>query len=90
MRILFIEDDPKLSSSISKHLRAESFAVDIADDGKKGEEFAHVNEYDVILLDIMLPHQDGWTTCRNLRQATYSHLFLCSPQWMIWMIRFAD
>ena len=69
MRILIIEDDPKLSGSIAKHLRAESFAVDIADNGKKGEELAHINEYDVILLDIMLPHQDGWTTCRNLRNA---------------------
>ncbi len=67
MRILFIEDDPKLSGSIAKHLRAEGFAVDIASDGKKGEELAYVNDYDVILLDIMLPHQDGWTTCRNLR-----------------------
>jgi DNA-binding response OmpR family regulator len=69
MRILLIEDDSKLSASIAKHLRAESFAVDIAGDGKRGEEFAHVNEYDVILLDIMLPHQDGWTTCKNLRRA---------------------
>jgi two-component system, OmpR family, copper resistance phosphate regulon response regulator CusR len=68
MRILLIEDDSTLSASIAKHLRAESFAVDIAGDGKKGEEFAHINEYDVILLDIMLPHQDGWTTCKNLRR----------------------
>jgi len=68
MRILLIEDDSKLSASIAKHLRADSFAVDIASDGRKGEEFAHVNEYDVILLDIMLPHQDGWTTCKNLRR----------------------
>jgi DNA-binding response OmpR family regulator len=69
MRILIIEDDSKLSASIAKHLRSESFAVDIAGDGKRGEEFAQVNEYDVILLDIMLPHQDGWTTCKNLRRA---------------------
>jgi DNA-binding response OmpR family regulator len=68
MRILLIEDDSKLSASIAKHLRAESFAVDIAGDGRKGEEYAQVNEYDVILLDIMLPHQDGWTTCKNLRR----------------------
>jgi DNA-binding response OmpR family regulator len=68
MRILLIEDDSKLSASIAKHLRADSFAVDVAGDGRKGEEFAHINEYDVILLDIMLPHQDGWTTCKNLRR----------------------
>jgi DNA-binding response OmpR family regulator len=64
-----IEDDPKLSDSIAKHLRAESFAVDVAADGIKGENFSLVNEYDVILLDIMLPRQDGWTTCKNLRNA---------------------
>jgi DNA-binding response OmpR family regulator len=69
MRILLIEDDSKLSLSIAKHLRAESFAVDIAIDGRKGEECAHINEYDDILLDIMLPYQDGWTTCKNLRRA---------------------
>jgi two-component system copper resistance phosphate regulon response regulator CusR len=69
MRILVIEDDQKFSTSLVKHLRAEGFAVDMAATGKKGEELAHVNEYDVILLDIMLPHQDGWTTCKNLRAA---------------------
>jgi len=68
MRILLIEDDLKLSASIAKHLRAESIAVDIAPDGRKGEELAHINAYDVILLDIMMPHQDGWTTCKNLRK----------------------
>lgn len=68
MRILLIEDDPKLSASIAKHLRAESFAVDIAPDGRKGEELAHINTYDVILLDIMMPQQDGWMTCKNLRK----------------------
>ena len=69
MRILLIEDDPRLAESVAKNLRAESFAVDIAPDGVKGEEYAKVNEYDVILLDILLPKQDGWTTCKNLRTA---------------------
>jgi DNA-binding response OmpR family regulator len=68
MRILLVEDDIKLSASIAKHLRMESFAVDIAGDGKKGEEYALVNDYDVILLDVMLPLQDGWKTCMNLRK----------------------
>jgi CheY-like chemotaxis protein len=38
-------------------------------DGRKGKGPAHVNEYNAILLDIILPHQDGWTTCMNLRRA---------------------
>lgn len=72
MRVLLIEDDPTLSASVAKNLRAESYAVDIAHDGMKGEELAQVNEYDVILLDILLPRQDGWTTCRHLREAKVS------------------
>lgn len=72
MRILLIEDDPKLSASVAKNLRAESYAVDIAPDGIRGEEMAQVNDYDVVLLDIILPHQDGWVTCQHLRKAKVS------------------
>jgi DNA-binding response OmpR family regulator len=68
MRILLIEDDKRLSASLSKSLRAEGFAVDVARDGVSGEELAKVNENDVIILDVMLPKQDGWTTCANLRR----------------------
>jgi len=68
MRILLIEDDPKLSASLAKHLRAERYSVDIAPDGKKGEELACVNQYDAIILDVMLPLQDGWVTCANIRR----------------------
>jgi DNA-binding response OmpR family regulator len=69
MRILLIEDDPVLSLSIAKHLKGHTFAVDLAADGLKGEELAKVNSYDVIVLDVMLPGQDGWHTCVNLRKA---------------------
>ena len=69
MRILLIEDDRKIAAAISKSLRADSFAVDIADDGATGEELACINQYDVIVLDLMLPVQDGWTTCANLRKS---------------------
>ena len=68
MRILLIEDDMRLAASLSKSLRAEGFAVDVARDGVSGEELAKVNENDVIILDVMLPKQDGWTTCANLRR----------------------
>jgi DNA-binding response OmpR family regulator len=69
MRILLIDDDQKVSASVAKNLRANGFAVDTAADGVKGEELAIVNEYDVILLDILMPLQDGWTTCKNIRDA---------------------
>lgn len=68
MRILLIEDDERLSKSIPEILRAAGHAVDVALDGMTGEEYAAVNLYDAILLDVLLPKQDGWTTCRNLRK----------------------
>jgi DNA-binding response OmpR family regulator len=68
MRILLVEDEMKISAALSKSLRAESYAVDATGDGMSGEEMASVNDYDIIILDVMLPKQDGWQTCRNLRQ----------------------
>ena len=67
MRILLIEDDKKIVSALTKGLRGESFAVDTAGNGVKGEELAKINNYDIIILDVMLPKQDGWTTCQHLR-----------------------
>lgn len=68
MRILLIEDDNKISAAVSKGLKAETYAVDIASDGITGEQLAFTNSYDLIILDIMLPKQDGWTTLVNLRK----------------------
>ena len=68
MRILLIEDDKKIAATLKRSLRAEGFAVDVAFDGLKGEELAVINENDVILLDVLLPKQDGWTTCRKIRE----------------------
>jgi DNA-binding response OmpR family regulator len=67
MRVLVIEDDRRIAAVLFKGLKAESYAVDVAYDGEEGEELAAVNEYDVIILDIMLPGQDGWQTCQNIR-----------------------
>ena len=69
MRILLIEDDKKIVSALTKGLRSESFAVDAEGDGVKGEELAKINNYDIIILDVMLPKQDGWITCKKLRDA---------------------
>jgi DNA-binding response OmpR family regulator len=68
MRILLIEDDRQAADAIARSLRAEGYAVDIAPDGLIGEEFAKVNDNDLIILDLMLPNQDGWTTCAHLRR----------------------
>ncbi len=69
MRVLLIEDDPRVAHAITKTLRSEGYAVDVASDGIAGEEMAMVNDNDIILLDLMLPKQDGWTTCANIRRA---------------------
>lgn len=68
MRILVIEDNRKVASAIAKNLKAESFAVDVAADGHSGEYLAKTNDYDAIVLDLMLPEQDGWATCEHLRR----------------------
>jgi DNA-binding response OmpR family regulator len=68
MRLLLIEDDARLAKSVSRWLRSASFAVDVAGDGVKGEELAGTNDYDAIIMDIMLPRQDGWETLARIRK----------------------
>jgi len=67
MRILVIEDDHKIANAIKKGLEQESFAVDIEFDGKSGLGSALTIEYDLILLDRMLPEVDGIKICEILR-----------------------
>jgi len=68
MRILVIEDEKKISGFIQRGLKEEKYAVDVADDGEKGMYLADVNDYDLIVLDIMLPGKDGIFICRELRK----------------------
>jgi DNA-binding response OmpR family regulator len=67
MRILVIEDENKVADFIKKGLEEQSYVVDRAVNGVEGEQLAGYNEYDVIVLDILLPIQDGWKTCKNIR-----------------------
>lgn len=68
MKILVIEDEPDLLSSLAKALREEGYAVDTAADGEDGLYRALNCEYDVIVLDLMLPVLDGWELLRQLRK----------------------
>lgn len=68
MRILLVEDEKKISSFIKKGLKEQSYTVDIAFDGLTGQLLARTNEYDLIVLDILLPKQDGWITCNKIRE----------------------
>lgn len=67
MRVLLIEDDPRLSSVLQRGLEEEGYRVDAAHDGDEGLEAAEQNIYDALLLDIMLPGQDGLAVSRALR-----------------------
>lgn len=67
MRILLIEDEKKVARFISKGLMEESYAVDIAPDGEEGAFLAEINDYDLIILDIMLPKKDGFEVMKEIR-----------------------
>ncbi len=67
MRILLVEDDPRVAGLVVRGLRESAYAVDLARDGGKALELAGVNEYDAVILDVMLPVKDGHAVCRQLR-----------------------
>lgn len=72
MRILLVEDEKKVASFIKKGLEEEFYSVDVAYDGKEGQRLAVTEEYDLIILDIMLPFKDGFTVLKELRNEKIS------------------
>ncbi len=68
MKILVIEDEKKVANFLQKGLKEEQYVVDVAYDGLEGEHLAKTNDYDLILLDIMLPGKDGIEILKTLRQ----------------------
>jgi len=69
MRILFVEDDQRIARFVAKGLREQSYAVDITDNGDEAVYKAFINDYDAIILDVMIPGRDGFSVCRELRAA---------------------
>ncbi len=69
MRVLMVEDEVRLAETVSRGLRAEGFVVDVIHDGAEGLAEAQLRDYDVIVLDIMLPSLNGYDVCRALRKA---------------------
>lgn len=69
MRILVVEDEHKIANSIKQGFEQESYAVDVAYTGTDGYDLASTEDYDVILLDLLLPGMDGLTICKKLRAA---------------------
>lgn len=68
MRVLIVEDEPDLLGSLLKALREDEYAADGAADGEEGLYKAESNDYDAIVLDVMLPGIDGWELLRRLRK----------------------
>lgn len=68
MKILIIEDEKVLADSLSIMLSSKGFETEAVYDGESGEQYAMLNIYDLIILDVMLPKQDGFQVARNLRQ----------------------
>ncbi len=68
MRILVVEDEHKIANSIKKGLEQESYAVDTAFTGTQGLDMATTEEYDLIILDVLIPGVDGITICKKLRE----------------------
>src|SRR6476660_7175983 len=67
MRILLVEDEPSAARFIAKGLREAAYAVDVAGDGVTAAEQCQQNDYDAVILDVMLPGRDGLAVCRELR-----------------------
>jgi two-component system OmpR family response regulator len=71
MRVLVVEDEVKLASLMRRGLREESIAADVAISGEDALWMTEEQEYDVVVLDVMLPGIDGFETCRQLRARAY-------------------
>jgi two-component system copper resistance phosphate regulon response regulator CusR len=71
VRILLVEDETRVAGFIAKGLREQAYAVDIARDGERALYDAAVNEYDIVILDVMLPLKNGHAVCRELRASGF-------------------
>src|SRR5690349_3657348 len=69
MRILLVEDEPSAARFIAKGRREATYAVDVAGDGASAPLQCQENDYDAVILDVMLPRRDGLSVCRELRAA---------------------
>jgi len=81
VRVLVVEDSPSLQSSIGRGLRKSGYAVDACGDGVTALARVRETDYDVILLDLLLPQMDGWSVLRRLREAgNQTHVLILSAR----------
>lgn len=69
MRLLLVEDDPRIARFVAKGLREQAYAVDVVATGDEALYQAEINTYDLIILDVMIPGRDGFEVCRDLRKS---------------------
>lgn len=69
MRLLLVEDDARIARFVAKGLREQAYAVDVAETGEDALYQAAINSYDLVILDVMIPGQNGFEVCRELRQS---------------------
>jgi len=75
-RILVVEDDLAIAVALEDDLRLEGYTVDVARDGESAITRASASEFDLILLDVMLPKKDGFDVCRELRRAGVASMIM--------------
>lgn len=68
MKLLLVEDELSLASFIRKGMESEGYEIDLAYDGLMGQRFADMNMYDVIIIDVNLPHMNGFDLCRHIKK----------------------
>jgi len=73
MRILVVEDEHKIANSIKQGLEQENFAVDVSYTGSQGYDMAATEDYDLIILDLMLPGMDGIEICEENKRGRDTH-----------------
>ena len=76
MKILLVEDDERIAKPLAEDLKHQRYVIDIAKDGIEGWEYSQSTQYDIILLDLMLPKLDGISLCKRLRSIKYNALIL--------------
>jgi DNA-binding response OmpR family regulator len=76
MRVLVVEDEPKIAAFIKRGLEENAYSVDVVHDGRQGLEWATRSQYDIMILDILLPELDGVQLCRELRRDRQNVLIL--------------
>lgn len=82
MKVLIVEDEPKTADYLERGLREQGYVVDVARDGLDGKHMALEYEYDVIVLDVMLPGTDGFSVLHALRERRQTPvIMLTTPRW---------